>query len=614
MSINSRPSDLGVEYAGFWVRFAAYLLDVAIILFLTLAITLGATFVGEAGVMIAGVATLLINLLYFPVMESSQRQATFGKSLCGIKVTDLDGKQLTFLRSLLRNIAKILSAIPFCIGFLLAAFTGRKQALHDMLANCLVVRTTPSQLLKVLLMAVLGIALTLGSGAAYFYYVYLPQMGNPFTGMMQDASNSIPAAHQPTKVIPAHSELKPANTDAKFDSLIGPTLSGFDDIGMTKVGQAILELSKIIGDSVWVYVHLPLSKGDTQAIAEVTVTSVVDRSGKNYYDSDSNLEQGSFYLSPHLNTKSSPIHHLAGIRTVHITPGLSDQTLQKIEGKIRISFPLELQPVSFEAGEESQEKTAAGAAITLKSFTAKKVTLHYQGDSSKLLAVRGFDKNGGSVKTQSTATMTLNDKSMEKQIFFSASVSRVEVPVANIISKVFPFTLVKDQKSGAASSAKKSTAAKKNSNLLKQKKYQAKLASHNNTKTTPLRANGKSSKPAMQANKDASSSKVLAASEPQPIIITPKFNDVFTAVMYQDQAAIKELLDLGWWVDKPEPGGETPLMKAVNINDLAIVELLLQHAADPNVNVNGISVLTAAKRNHNAAMIGLLQRYGATLE
>jgi len=358
MTINSRPPDLGVEYAGFWTRFAAYLLDVAIIMMLTLAIGVGASFIGEAGVMIAGVATLLINLFYFPVMESSQRQATFGKSLCGIKVTDLDGQRLTFWRSLLRNIAKILSAIPFCIGFLLAAFTGRKQALHDMLANCLVVRTAPSTLLKVFIMAVLGIMLTLGSGAAYFYSVSLPQMGNPLTGMMQDISKGIPATHQAPKVMP-HGELKPANTDAKFDRLVGSTLSGFEDKNMTRVGPAILELSEIHGDAVWIYVHLPLSEGDTQAIAEITVTSVMDRSGKNYFDSNSNFEQGSIFLPPPLDTNSRPVPHLAGLRTVHITSGLSDQTLQKIEGKIRISFPLELQPVTFEASNGISVLTAA---------------------------------------------------------------------------------------------------------------------------------------------------------------------------------------------------------------------------------------------------------------
>jgi uncharacterized RDD family membrane protein YckC len=78
-------------------------------------------------------------LLYAAIMESSRFQATFGKLAIGIKVTNDDGGRPSILRALVRNLLKILSAIILMIGFLMAAWTRRKQALHDMMARCCVV-------------------------------------------------------------------------------------------------------------------------------------------------------------------------------------------------------------------------------------------------------------------------------------------------------------------------------------------------------------------------------------------------------------------------------------------------------------------------------------------
>lgn len=78
-------------------------------------------------------------LLYAVILESSHLQATFGKMAIGIKVTNDDGGRPSILRALARNLLKILSAIILMVGFLMAAWTRRKQALHDMMARCCVV-------------------------------------------------------------------------------------------------------------------------------------------------------------------------------------------------------------------------------------------------------------------------------------------------------------------------------------------------------------------------------------------------------------------------------------------------------------------------------------------
>jgi uncharacterized RDD family membrane protein YckC len=82
----------------------------------------------------------VVALLYFAFMESSSKQASLGKMAMGIKVTDLEGNRVSFGKAFLRNIGKIVSQVILYIGYFMAAFTEKKQALHDMMASTLVVK------------------------------------------------------------------------------------------------------------------------------------------------------------------------------------------------------------------------------------------------------------------------------------------------------------------------------------------------------------------------------------------------------------------------------------------------------------------------------------------
>ena len=85
-----------------------------------------------------------LGWLYFAGMESSERQATFGKSVVSLRVTDLEGRRLSFKHATGRFFAKIVSGlIPLAIGYIMAGFTEKKQALHDMIAGTLVLQRTP---------------------------------------------------------------------------------------------------------------------------------------------------------------------------------------------------------------------------------------------------------------------------------------------------------------------------------------------------------------------------------------------------------------------------------------------------------------------------------------
>ena len=88
-----------------------------------------------------------------------------------------------------------------------------------------------------------------------------------------------------------------------------------------------------------------------------------------------------------------------------------------------------------------------------------------------------------------------------------------------------------------------------------------------------------------------------------PTIITPKYNDMLTAVLRGDKEAVQQLLDLGRWVDKPGPSGLTPLMAGVMNRDTQMVRLLLEHGAEPTA-----QALDLARKNKDAAMVLLLEQ------
>jgi ankyrin repeat protein len=83
----------------------------------------------------------------------------------------------------------------------------------------------------------------------------------------------------------------------------------------------------------------------------------------------------------------------------------------------------------------------------------------------------------------------------------------------------------------------------------------------------------------------------------------PKYNDLMTAVMVADPAAVRELLAMGKWPDKPDSHGTTPLMAAAMRGDQMSAQLLLKAGADPS------RALAVARQRGDAAMTELLERY-----
>jgi uncharacterized RDD family membrane protein YckC len=135
-----------VSYGGFWRRFVAFVIDSFVMIAAN-------AFVGFFIGIVAGIAglnenaiflisypiSIVTNWLYYAILQSSPLEATLGKLALGMRVTDLNGNRISFARATGRYFAKLLSGAILLIGYIMAGFTEKKQALHDMLAGTLVV-------------------------------------------------------------------------------------------------------------------------------------------------------------------------------------------------------------------------------------------------------------------------------------------------------------------------------------------------------------------------------------------------------------------------------------------------------------------------------------------
>jgi len=146
-----------MSYAGFWKRFVAYLIDQIVISIIAMIIILPALgvlglslwsqeFDPSEGFIFAIIGAYFMTImlivvaewLYFALFEST-KGATLGKMALGIIVTDLRGNRISFGRATGRYFGKLISGLIFCIGYIMAAFTQQKQALHDIMSGCLVI-------------------------------------------------------------------------------------------------------------------------------------------------------------------------------------------------------------------------------------------------------------------------------------------------------------------------------------------------------------------------------------------------------------------------------------------------------------------------------------------
>jgi len=406
-----------LQPAGFWLRVVAFIVDYALLLILGGAMLMGAVSAGGTELVVpVYLLWMLIGFLYWPVLESTSLRATIGKAMVGLVVADIDGGGLPFVRSLLRNLAKIISAIPLFIGFLLAAFTTRKQALHDLITKAVVLRQGSSSFLRAIGVLVVGIALLVVGG-------YLLQ-----ENMDEKAMESFQAM------------------------MIGDTPMPAKPPVMAK----------------------PVAKPAPAAPA----------------------------VQPAAPTPPAPASAVAA--------------------------------------------APAASAAAASDAAAKPAATPAPAPAAKPAAA-----------TPAPAP---------------AAAKPAAAPAPSPAVKPEPVKIAAAPKPPAMEERKPEPA--------------------------PVLA----TRPRIEP---------VAASLPQPSALSPKFNDVMTAVLYRDRAAVTQLLDLGRWADKRDSNGLTPLMVATMIGDAGMVGLLLERGADAGLQApGGLTALDFAMKSGDSATTQLLQRRG----
>lgn len=146
---------MGIVYGGVTARFLAVMLDGVFVLIFSMLlfvplflitmlanVLIAPLLVWMGAIMIPsfGALYLIVSWFYFATMESGPRGATYGKRFFRLRVINESGEAIGFARASVRFAAKFLSAMPFMLGFLMAFVTRRKQALHDLLAETLVIK------------------------------------------------------------------------------------------------------------------------------------------------------------------------------------------------------------------------------------------------------------------------------------------------------------------------------------------------------------------------------------------------------------------------------------------------------------------------------------------
>ena len=151
----------GNRYGGFWIRVVAAIIDAILVRLVVHPVAaifgIGGLAAGGLGLHglrhgaglpllifgggVLAVLTIGASWLYEALMLSSSYQATLGKMIFGMKVTDLSGNRLSFAHATGRHFAKWISGLTLCIGYIMVGFTERKQGLHDMIAGTLVRRS-----------------------------------------------------------------------------------------------------------------------------------------------------------------------------------------------------------------------------------------------------------------------------------------------------------------------------------------------------------------------------------------------------------------------------------------------------------------------------------------
>ncbi len=346
-------------YAGFWIRFAAMLVDgiifqTAFILVVVMIVIFAPNILDNE--LIKNIIVIVYSLslfLYYVLSQSGAHQATIGKRLAGIKVVrSSDMSRISFGRSVGRELSKIVSYMTFMIGFLMAGFTAKKQALHDMMAGTLVVKEKPARVGAMLTIIFLPIILQV---------IVIVVMGGMFLSVLFNSVGTTDYSNNINKINLTESSVLDTKVSDNENEVSGKTKYDFDydkvlfsttmqEFELEKpgvyVGPAIIELHSDL-ESNPVYdiaeVFLPDLPNIEKANVVVLLTHIYNNKGIDVSDDKNAIETDDHYNNVDLieNTSSDGDVYYSGEKLIYYkgNNAPNSKTFGSAQGVLIIELP-----------------------------------------------------------------------------------------------------------------------------------------------------------------------------------------------------------------------------------------------------------------------------------
>jgi uncharacterized RDD family membrane protein YckC len=439
-------------YAGFADRFIALIIDSFIApILITVVLALISFLIGETvrhwmslhhGFPIIYSAGWF---LYFALQESSARQATFGKRAMGIRVVDLDGRRISFGRAALRTLLKIVSGMCLLFGYLMAAFTKKNQAFHDLMSGCVVIpepRTirpngpttipqnnkAPSSKIWPLLLASIFILMMAVGG--YLKWVWWPHFKRTTMPKIMSGNSFINGSL--AEVLPTDLTLPVLASESDYEHFLqsGPVVP--ENPTAIAVGPAFLKIDHFwpgVNNGpthVWVTVKMSAVPNVNHRVL-LAIRHVWTANHSDVYDASSWQEtefSQRLSLTPDFGSKEI----LNATRDVQLISGTKENEIQSLEGELVFNLPLDIAKLEWDATGIGKELDTQGIKIRLTSLDDHKAVFEYTGSLENRVKVAGFDQAGQLLTNKEEAkiivghngstTLTYTFQGIPKKIWF----------------------------------------------------------------------------------------------------------------------------------------------------------------------------------------------------
>jgi uncharacterized RDD family membrane protein YckC len=381
------------NYAGFWQRFGAFLIDgmaIQVVFFiLSFAVLFIAPENSVSAIKALNILIFIVVVAYEPLMESMRYQATIGKIAAGVKVTSLNGEKISIARAFGRRFAMILSMLPLCLGFVVAAFSQKKQGLHDLLAKTVVVKTGKSYFWRIMaITTVLYIAVIASAG--YYVSQHLgawisagfnsggAAMGEAIKSadenkIVEEEINKEPII-LPYNVSEAQYEDFLINRDVKFtpDSnkpTFSPAKSIFFEFDNFSAGDKPYQSIKISA-----LPELNLGRG---GYAMVKIANVLNNSGADVYDHSRDEE---FFQKKFDNIIRSEENPSQETRYVELIKDTNEADIKSVSGTIHLYLPINPKVISISGADVGKPiEVAPDLQINVQKFGNGGITFEVSG-------------------------------------------------------------------------------------------------------------------------------------------------------------------------------------------------------------------------------------------